>query len=99
MVALAGWYSSSTSRSQSRRAAESNGSAASKSALSLGRWYLNTPDLYGERAEDSFPNGSRMTGEYYIGDECYETHVGPVWFQLGVTCRCLKEPWYEHQHP
>lgn len=55
--------------------------------------YLNTPGLYCEGDEDSFPNRSRMTGEYYISNESYRQHVGPAWVQIGVQCHCLEKPW------
>lgn len=54
--------------------------------------YLNTPGLYVEGVEDDFPNRSRMTGDYYLADESYRAHVGPVWFQIGIMCRCLEQP-------
>ena len=54
--------------------------------------YLNTPSLYTEGGDDVFPDRSRMSGEYYVGDESYTGHVGPVWIQVGITCRCLEKP-------
>ncbi|MDB6175562.1 MAG: hypothetical protein JWL59_4873 [Chthoniobacteraceae bacterium] len=54
--------------------------------------YLNTPGLYGEDENCMFPNRSRMSGEYYVIDESYTGHVGPVWIQVGITCRCLEPP-------
>jgi hypothetical protein len=53
--------------------------------------YLNTPGLFGEG--ESFPDRTRLTGTYYIGAESYIVHRNPVWFQISVMCRCLKEPW------
>jgi hypothetical protein len=52
--------------------------------------YLNTPGLFVERDEDGFPNRSRLSGEYYVSDESYTGHVGPVWIQIGITCHCLE---------
>ena len=52
--------------------------------------YLNTPGLYAEHEDDGFPNRSQMSGEYYVGDESYAGHVGPVWFQIGIMCHCLE---------
>ena len=54
--------------------------------------YLNTPGLYVEGGEDGFPDRSRMSGEYYVSDESYTGHVGPVWIQVGVMCHCLEKP-------
>jgi hypothetical protein len=54
--------------------------------------YLNTPGLYGEAGDDMFPDRSRMSGEYYVSDESYTGHVGPVWIQVGITCHCLGKP-------
>jgi hypothetical protein len=54
--------------------------------------YLNTPGLYGEGGDGMFPDRSRMSGEYYVSDESYTGHVGPVWIQVGVICHCLEEP-------
>jgi hypothetical protein len=54
--------------------------------------YLNTPGFSTEGDEGSFPNRSEMSGEYYIGEENYTRHVGPLWFQIGVLCRCLRKP-------
>ena len=59
--------------------------------------YLNTPGLYYEGDEEGFPNRSQMTGEYYVGDEYYTTHSHPVWFQIGILCRCLQKPRHEGQ--
>ena len=53
--------------------------------------YLNTPGLCGEGVGDGFPDRSRLSGEYYVGYESYTGHVGPVWIQVGVTCRCLEK--------
>ena len=52
--------------------------------------YVNTPELHGEG--ESFPDRSRMTGEYYIGAETYIAHRDALWFQSGVMCRCLEKP-------
>lgn len=52
--------------------------------------YLNTPGLYGEG--ESFPDRLRLSGDYYIGSESYIAHRDPVWFQIGVFCRCLEHP-------
>lgn len=54
--------------------------------------YLNTSGLYVEGGEGGFPNRSRMSGTYYVGDESYTRHVGPVWIQVGIECRCLEKP-------
>lgn len=51
--------------------------------------YLNTAGLYYEGDEGGFPSRSRMTGEYYVSDEGYTAHVGPVWFQVSIKCHCL----------
>ena len=40
--------------------------------------YLNSPGPYGERGGGIFPDRSRMSGEYYVGDEAYTGHVLPV---------------------
>lgn len=39
--------------------------------------------------EDSFPDPSLLSGEFYIGGETYAKHVGPVWYQIGIKARCL----------
>src|SRR5262245_42100865 len=51
--------------------------------------YVNTAGLYYDGDADGFPNRSRMTGEYYIGDESYTGQTGPAWFQVSVRCCCL----------
>jgi len=47
--------------------------------------------------DDSFPSSSKMTGEYYIGDESYCAHVGPVWIQIGIQTRFLEKQWRDDQ--
>ena len=54
--------------------------------------YLNTPGMYGDSGDDTFPDRSRMSGEYYVSDESYAGHVGPVWIQVGIMCHCLDKP-------
>jgi hypothetical protein len=54
--------------------------------------YLNDPRLVFEGDEDGFPHRKRLTGTYYIGGESYRAHSNPVWFQIGVKCRCLEPP-------
>jgi hypothetical protein len=51
--------------------------------------YLNEPGLYFEG--EGFPDRSRLTGEYYLGDESYKQHVNPLWIQIGIMCRCLSQ--------
>ncbi len=50
--------------------------------------YFDDTDLVFE--SESFPSRGRLTGEYYLGEESYEMHVGPVWIQIGVACHCLE---------
>lgn len=54
--------------------------------------YLNDPRLVSDGDEEGFPELRRMTGAYYVGDESYEAHRDPPWFQIGVTCHCLEHP-------
>ena len=51
--------------------------------------YMNTPGLYGETGDNTFPDRSHMSGKYYVSDESYTGHVGPVWIQISVMCHCL----------
>ena len=39
-----------------------------------------------------FPHLDRLNGEYYIGGETYGKHVGPFWYQVSFTIRCLQKP-------
>jgi hypothetical protein len=55
--------------------------------------YLNDSRLYFTGTADGFPNRDRMTGEYYLGGESYIAHADPTWFQIGVMCHCLEQPW------
>ena len=59
--------------------------------------YLNTEDLVYDGDEDGFPHLQEMTGEYYIGDESYEMHVGPPWIQIGIETRFLEKKWCDGQ--
>lgn len=62
-------------------------------------WYLNSPELVFESDDDGFPSWSRLTGEYYISDESYETHVGPLWYQIGINAHFLEKPQPRAQGP
>jgi hypothetical protein len=59
--------------------------------------YLNTPELYCEGDTEGFPNISRMTGEYYIGDESYWTQMDTQEFRMSIFCCFLSHPTFEHQ--
>jgi hypothetical protein len=52
--------------------------------------YLNDPRLVFDGEEEGFPHRQRLSGRYYIGGESYTAHRDPVWFQIGVKCRCLE---------
>jgi hypothetical protein len=54
--------------------------------------YLNDPRLVFDGDGEGFPHRQRLTGAYYIGGESYRAHRDPVWFQIGVMCRCLEPP-------
>ncbi|TKR29492.1 hypothetical protein FCE95_15250 [Luteimonas gilva] len=51
--------------------------------------YLNSDAIFGA---GDFPNRERLTGEYYIADESYAQHTGPLWIQIGIKCHCLEYP-------
>lgn len=62
--------------------------------------YLNTENLiYDDPEDEGFPNRLRMTGDYYIGDESYTQHVGPLWFQIGIMWRCLGRSVLKNSRP
>jgi hypothetical protein len=54
--------------------------------------YLNDPQLVAEGDEEGFPHRRWLTGTYYLGDEWYEAHREPTWFQISIDCRCLSPP-------
>ena len=58
--------------------------------------YVSDSGLVGNE-DASFPSSSKMTGEYYIGDESYCAHVGPVWIQVGIQTRFLEKQWRDDQ--
>ena len=58
--------------------------------------YLNNSRLVND-SDEHFPNSSKLTGEYYIGDESYRVHVGPVWIQVSIQARFLEKRWRKDQ--
>ena len=53
--------------------------------------YLSNSFLVFDSAND-FPNTQRLTGDYYVGSECY--HVDPETgrYRVSVMARCLAHP-------
>lgn len=58
--------------------------------------YVNDPDLVCD-LEGHFPQKERLTGEYYVGNEYYETEVGPVHYIISIQTRFMEKPWLPNQ--
>ena len=57
-----------------------------------GGGYIAEVGLSTAQGLEAFPNASRLSAEYYIGDESYDMEVGPVRFSISIMARCLSRP-------
>ena len=54
-----------------------------------GGGYVTEPGVETAQGLEPFRSATRLSGEYYIGDESYTMEVGPVRFSISIMARCL----------